>query len=281
MPFTNPLVAGTTLIRAAINSPDYVAGVSGWSINKDGTAEFNSVTVRGMLEVDGPDGSKVDVITGGSTRTGAHIEIRSNDFPGEPIVNAAIVPGYIDAFTDNSTGTAHRIITEFFGGGFNNGTTSGVRFWSQPYELSTINYIDFTNYINDGTVSINFYGPVSLVHGGDVNGTLTIDTNPGSTGKIVDGNGHEYARSESGKFSHAAWTSLSTWSVAVTFANSFDNPPCVYTNMESTAGGTLGWITRAWAITTTGFTFFAQQAANTASTTTAPIQFSWTAVEKL
>jgi len=53
MAFNNPIVGGTTLIREAIKSPNYVPGVSGWSINKDGSAEFNDVTIRGSLIVDG------------------------------------------------------------------------------------------------------------------------------------------------------------------------------------------------------------------------------------
>lgn len=51
MPFDNPVVAGTTLVIPAIKSDDYVAGVSGWAIFKDGTAEFNNVTVRGEVVV--------------------------------------------------------------------------------------------------------------------------------------------------------------------------------------------------------------------------------------
>jgi hypothetical protein len=47
MSFTNPLNAGQTLILGSLHSPNYVAGVSGWSINKNGTAQFNSVTIIG------------------------------------------------------------------------------------------------------------------------------------------------------------------------------------------------------------------------------------------
>jgi hypothetical protein len=48
--FNNSIVGGSgTLIRSAIHSPNYVAGVSGWSINKDGTCEFNSGTFRGTV----------------------------------------------------------------------------------------------------------------------------------------------------------------------------------------------------------------------------------------
>jgi hypothetical protein len=64
MTFSNPIVGGTTLIRPAIHSPDYVEGVSGWSVNKDGTAEFNDVTFRGEAQsanyVPGVSGWKLD-----------------------------------------------------------------------------------------------------------------------------------------------------------------------------------------------------------------------------
>ena len=36
-----------------IQSPDYLAGVQGWQIRKDGSAEFNNVTIRGGEVVDG------------------------------------------------------------------------------------------------------------------------------------------------------------------------------------------------------------------------------------
>ena len=45
MPFGNPIVAGTTLVRSSIHSPNYVKGVSGWSINADGTAQFNQLNL--------------------------------------------------------------------------------------------------------------------------------------------------------------------------------------------------------------------------------------------
>lgn len=46
----NSILAGAgTLIRTMIQSPNYVPGVSGWTINKDGSAEFNNLTVRGQF----------------------------------------------------------------------------------------------------------------------------------------------------------------------------------------------------------------------------------------
>lgn len=51
MPFTNPIVGGGGgLIRDSIKSPDFQSGVSGWQIRRDGSAEFNDVTIRGTVE---------------------------------------------------------------------------------------------------------------------------------------------------------------------------------------------------------------------------------------
>lgn len=49
--FSNPLVNDTNaLIRNAVKSPNFITGVSGWSINKDGSAEFNNLTIRGTFQ---------------------------------------------------------------------------------------------------------------------------------------------------------------------------------------------------------------------------------------
>lgn len=45
--FDNPVTAGVVLVRSAIQSPDYATGTSGWSVNIDGSAEFNNLTIRG------------------------------------------------------------------------------------------------------------------------------------------------------------------------------------------------------------------------------------------
>ncbi len=46
----NPVVGGTVLRRAAIQSPDYVQGSAGWTINADGSAEFNDLVIRGTFD---------------------------------------------------------------------------------------------------------------------------------------------------------------------------------------------------------------------------------------
>lgn len=50
MGFVNPILGGGgALVRPAIKSPDYVAGVSGWTINRAGDAEFNDLALRGTF----------------------------------------------------------------------------------------------------------------------------------------------------------------------------------------------------------------------------------------
>lgn len=53
MTFRNSVVGGDTLVRAAIQSPNFVTGVSGWTIKRDGSAEFNNVTIRGGTVISG------------------------------------------------------------------------------------------------------------------------------------------------------------------------------------------------------------------------------------
>jgi hypothetical protein len=53
MTFRSSILAGVSLIRAAIRSPNYVHNVSGWTINQDGSAEFNNITIRGGSTVGG------------------------------------------------------------------------------------------------------------------------------------------------------------------------------------------------------------------------------------
>lgn len=63
--FSDPILADEgTLIRDAIQSPNYVPGVSGWAIKGDGTAEFADGLLRGEVHVgDAPAGSGLVVST--------------------------------------------------------------------------------------------------------------------------------------------------------------------------------------------------------------------------
>lgn len=48
--FSNPVLGGQgALVRKRAKSPDYQTGVAGWSINQDGSAEFNNLNIRGTF----------------------------------------------------------------------------------------------------------------------------------------------------------------------------------------------------------------------------------------
>ena len=55
--FQDHIFAGTVLVRGQIQSGNYIAGVSGWALFQNGSAEVNNVTVRGDLYVLGANGA--------------------------------------------------------------------------------------------------------------------------------------------------------------------------------------------------------------------------------
>lgn len=85
MPYSNPVVGGTALVRPAINSPNYVAGASGWSINRDGTTEFNDTTVRGSLFVVDSEGNVIISLSGNPGPDGNYLAII--DANGDVVAN--------------------------------------------------------------------------------------------------------------------------------------------------------------------------------------------------
>lgn len=92
MPFNNAVVGGTNLVREAIKSPNFQAGVSGWIIRKDGTAEFASAIIRGTL-IAGPTTGKHLSIDG---TTGIHLY----DSSGTTIVGTFWVAATDESFMD-------------------------------------------------------------------------------------------------------------------------------------------------------------------------------------
>lgn len=64
MKFSDPIVAsGGELVRDQIRSRNYEAGLAGWRIGRDGSAEFNNVTVRGTLTTGAPGAARWEIST--------------------------------------------------------------------------------------------------------------------------------------------------------------------------------------------------------------------------
>jgi hypothetical protein len=86
-----------TIIFPALQSTNYVAGVSGWKLNRNGDAEFQNVVVRGSFEADGPGGTRIKgYVTTVSTPTGL-VVIPVIDFQASDL---AMGPGSIYSYTD-------------------------------------------------------------------------------------------------------------------------------------------------------------------------------------
>lgn len=97
--FNNPVVGGGgDLVRERIRSPDYVPGVSGWTINQDGSAEFNETEVRGEITVTDPDGSQIHIFDE-DPGDGAVIDLLPADGTPAPVA-ARLSTGY----TTNNSG---------------------------------------------------------------------------------------------------------------------------------------------------------------------------------
>lgn len=71
MPFDNPVTAGTSLVIPAINSPNYVPGSVGWSIMRNGSAEFSSGVFRGVISAGGSVFGNLSILSPSGDATGA------------------------------------------------------------------------------------------------------------------------------------------------------------------------------------------------------------------
>lgn len=164
MAFQNPVVGGTTLVRPAIHSPNYVAGSSGWTINRDGSAEFNNALFRGDVIVTA-GGDTIEI-----TNDAGFPEIR---FYAAPNVNFASVTGYaagasapytdhvgvlIQAGPDTVTGLSSNIAIDNYG--------IGAQTQGNPF---TINRNDVDN------------SPARIVDGKTLTGGGPVDTASGSS----------------------------------------------------------------------------------------------------
>jgi hypothetical protein len=147
MSFGNPVVGQEELIRDAIRSTNYVQGVSGWRIARDGSAEFNTGTFRSDLQVTDPDGSYVLVSTLGSH---AGITIRPPDDADQEWNPAQIYA----SLSDFSGGGPGNLSPSLFlqGPSQNNADTPDPAVVSQ---VPTIELLGPTKYFDDSAILIS------------------------------------------------------------------------------------------------------------------------------
>jgi hypothetical protein len=89
------LTAGSLSVGQYIRSTSYVAGISGWAINADGSSEFSNVTVRGNVTGSNITGS---TITGSTIRTAETGQRISFDSQGLLFLTGATPAGKYGSF---------------------------------------------------------------------------------------------------------------------------------------------------------------------------------------
>lgn len=273
MSFGNPIVGGVTLVRPAIQSPNFITTVSGWSINKDGTVEFNDAVIRGSLSAGGgvvllnSNGLAVQSIGGDAiyeiNRVGGFM---ASNVP-EDGTRSQITPGAmfltpedpsplgvaVDFATwnvqyDNSGAANETPIVLFQGVEYTGKSAPAIEMWGQRADDSN----------PDNTSAVHVYADDIHFHVGT--------TQP------------SYQRGEYGALT-LSFTAVASATVAVTYGKTYTTAPYVDVNIDSGSGVTARWCARAISRSTTGFTFFVFSA-DAIANTWSNIPLSWTATEQ-
>lgn len=126
----NPIVGGVALRRPAIESPNFVTGVSGWAINQDGSAEFNNLSFRGTFN--GTNfiiNSTGAYFYSGTPAAGNLIGTEGLTAAGSDGFGNAVLPGTVNYGASGGVGLA----VQMFNGQlqFYSGPLSGAGPWAQ------------------------------------------------------------------------------------------------------------------------------------------------------
>lgn len=163
MPFSNPIVAGNTLVRDAIQSEGFVTGVTGWSIQRNGNAEFNDVAIRGTVEISGAGGTlrlivdilgqpQIEFITSGGDNYRINADVDSFNFGFNNLAGRSsihIVKNEGIAFRSSQTGAPSVLFDDNTGrikaGSFSPWTEEN---WSAPTYTTPagVAFANLTNY---------------------------------------------------------------------------------------------------------------------------------------
>jgi len=138
MTFQNPIVGGNKLIRDAIQSSDYEPGVSGWSIERNGNAEFRNVTVQGEI-----------VLTPGQV---SGTELADGAVSGPKVADDAITSTKISAGAVTTGKVAAGVIT---GTELADGSVSSVKLDSAIQSTNYVPGTDGWRIEMDGTAEFN------------------------------------------------------------------------------------------------------------------------------
>lgn len=263
--WADPIAAGDgSLIYPAIKSPNYVTGVSGWTIDRDGDVEFNDAVIRGTVEA---GSNTVRLNSNGIAVIGTNEQYDVNKNAGflarhnpDDGTQIQVFPTGVYVTSENPTPVNNKSLSP------------GVLFSG----IDTVGAVD-TPYTELYSQSIVGKGSAYIKLIGQDSASATNNSKIFLIGGVLpfsDDRNHDYMRGENGKFTISGGPAGS-FVVAVTFADAFSIAPVVTTAINSGSGTTSGWGSRPINITTTGFDFFVFGA----SSTWVNVPVSWTAQE--
>lgn len=257
MQFQDDLAAGVVLVRPALQSPDYVTGVSGWAIMIDGSAEFNDVTIRGGTTVSGLglyyDGTPAAGNLIMSIAADAGTDSFGNDyFSGMSVYDSSGSSIQVDAGSGSS---AMRFTPPDVAGvtwatgsmgsslGSRLGTNTPQVFLTAPYN---------TAFASNASISL-FGNPETS--NGDVTNEIFMSTFRVHVTGDMEIVGNLTAKNVQHGTAAVTMTAVAQQDVTVTFPHAFDATPNVAATLRGLPAGSSALIVRENAVSTTQVTF--------------------------
>lgn len=186
MPFQNDIVGGTKLLIPAIQSPNYVPGVSGWRIARDGSAEFSNITSRGPVVVTDPSTGNVLASLGATGNIAGQVGTFNDVIVGGQSLDTLLaglgrgIIGYWDIGAVALPAPASGVFTDIAWVRCNWDATRVVRVTTRQLgvQTSALTYANLTSqwiYTNSLTGTITFGTQVQAVPSANGGGTLFPD----------------------------------------------------------------------------------------------------------
>lgn len=273
MEFQDEVAAGVVLVRPAIQSPDYVPGVSGWAIMIDGSAEFNDVTIRGGTVVSGVglyyDGTPaagnlfLSIAAAAGTdefgndyskgvtvydTSGSRIRLATGGGSALEELTPPTVAGVTWAAGTLSASTGSRL-----------GTNTPATALQSPYNTATVS-----------RASITLYGNPEASNGDVLNEIFMSTARAWITGALNVVGSATVGNRDSGRVS-AVFAAVTQVDVPVVFAKTFPNTPRVVATLSqspSLPAGSNALVVKVFNLSTTGCTLRVSDVAATARTLT-------------
>lgn len=280
MEFQDELAGGTVLVRPALQSPDYLTGVSGWAIKIDGSAEFNDIVIRGGSVLGGES-----LYYDGVPAFGNLILSISGSGGVDPFGNA--YPEGLGLFgADGSTTADGSVLTVTGDNGsqvqMSTGGVGQADIFFTPRDLVGTTWFDGSL----GTVlgagnrpGLSLISPSADVPGAVASGVGFYGSGPGGAldtyilfaadrvgfnslvqvlGGDLECDQYVLGQNLQSRTESVSFVALSSTTIAILFDTAFPvgAVPAVMTNIASSAGVTARWDSRAYNVTNTGFTLF-------------------------